>query len=426
MENYLRCVSGKDQGTIFKLEEGKSCVVGRSVACDFQLHDPHISRKHCVIRCEKEHTALQHLSKTNSTLLNGLPVKFSALKTGDHIGMGETVLQYSNEPPAQKEKIAAPASKQSILEASKTTEVKKSEPSNARAPGSASALNAGDSFKKYKIICQIGRGSVSTVYKAREASGKILALKVIDYLGEEEGDWGEKFFRAVRAANKARSPNLLKIVSTGKSAGHYYVAAEYVEGKNLRHAIEDIPVVDLRDAQGAMGPRQAVDIAIQVAKALVAARKAGFVHHNIKPENILVAGDGTVKLADLAVSEMASRAATSLLGRKGDYPAHIQYIAPEQLKDPGQADHRADIYALGAVLYAMLTGRPPFDGLWNLELSNVKSRPELASPRSYNPSIPEELCEIVRRSMEFDPRRRHQEPAEMLRNLEQLKNHLKS
>lgn len=426
MENYLRCIAGKDQGTVFKLEEGKTYLAGRSVGCDFQLHDLHISRKHCAFRCEKEHTALQNLSKTNPTLVNGQPVKFNALKTGDRIGMGETILQYSDKPPTEKEKISISAPKASGTMAPKTTEVHKSAPAPAPAPGSAPVLNTGDGFKDYKVLSRIGRGNITTVYKVSDASGRALALKVFDCLGQEEGDWGEKFIGAVKAANKAKSPNLLKIISVGKAAGHYYVATEYVEGKNLRHIIEDTTVVSLEDVQGAMDHRQAVDIGIQVARALVAVRKAKVLHLNIKLENILVADGGNVKLADLGVSEMASDAAISLLGRRSDNPAHIHYIAPERLKPPGQADHRADIYALGAVLYAMLTGRPPFDGLWNLELLDPKNRPELTSPRRFNPSIPEELCQVIHRSMEFDPARRYQEPAEMLRDLELLREKLKA
>jgi len=240
-------------------------------------------------------------------------------------------------------------------------------------------------------------------------------MKVLHCLPSEQKAWAERFIRGAKAGGKVHHPNLLKVVGAGKFKENYFVLSEFVEGMSVRQYMDDYGIL------GALEAYKAVDIAIQIAEALVAARKAGIVHRNIKPENVLIGDDGVAKLADLEIAKEIATGLTRQLTRQGELLGDLRYSAPEQIMDASTVDHRADIYSFGATLYSLVTGHRPFDDVRDVDLLDAEHRPPPESPEKFNISVPDNLCDIIRRAMHPDVRRRYQEPQGLLDDLKHLR-----
>jgi len=403
MPRLLRVVSGQDQGKVFELQEGSEYVLGRADTCAFQLSDPKVSRAHLTLVCRQDKVTLQHNSQINPTMVNGNNVNTVPLRNLDQITVGETSLLFFDqaEGPAASEETTIASPKGGGRHPS---------------PGMGAEFHVGETIGGYEVLEQVGRGTITTVYKVLDhKKNRVLAMKALDRLPPEQEVWAERFVRGARAGGKVHHPNVLRMVAAGKAKNHYFVLSEFIEGKSARQIMDDFGVL------GALDPRKTVDIAIQIARALVAARAAGIVHRNIKPENILVGDDGTAKLADLEVAKEISVNVTTQITRRGDLIGDFNYTAPEQVESPGTVDHRADMYCFGATLYGMATGHPPFEKMDLGDMLKAKQRSEFRSPKEYNLSTPSGLCDIIKRAMQGDVTRRYQEPAEMLRDLERVK-----
>ena len=255
---------------------------------------------------------------------------------------------------------------------------------------------------RYQITGLIASGGIGEVFQAHDrVLDRTVALKILRAGLGSDTDFIESFRREATIAGRLSHPNIVQVYDWGRGEdGSAYMAMELVEGQNLREVLS---------ASGRLRPSLAARIAGQVCAALEAARKAGLVHRDIKPENILLTADGQVKVADFGLSRtMAESRATQanvLLGT-----AH--YVAPEQVEGK-DSDHRADLYALGVVLYEMLTGGTPFTGDTPLIVAYQRVRENVPKPSDRVAGVPMTLDEIVRRATAKDPSRRYGSAAEM-------------
>jgi eukaryotic-like serine/threonine-protein kinase len=255
---------------------------------------------------------------------------------------------------------------------------------------------------RYQITGLIASGGMGEVFQAHDrVLDRTVALKVLRAGLGSDADFVERFRKEATIAGRLSHPNIVQVYDFGRSEdGSAYMAMELVEGQNLREVLA---------ASGRLRPALAARIAAQVCSALEAARKAGLVHRDIKPENILLTADGQVKVADFGLSRtMAESRATQagvLLGT-----AH--YVAPEQVEGK-ESDHRADLYALGIVLYEMLTGQTPFTGDTPLIVAYQRVRENVPSPSGKTGGVPPALDEVVRRATARDPAQRFVSAAEM-------------
>ena len=229
-------------------------------------------------------------------------------------------------------------------------------------------------FPQFEILECLGRGGMGIVYKARQkALDRLVAIKVL------AGEWQEDVYFARRFETEAKllaqmnHPNIVTVHDFGEADGLYYIVMEYIDGVNLRDLLAD----------GKMDPKQALAIIPPVCEALEYAHEKGVVHRDIKPENLLLDREGRIKIADFGIA--------SLVGGEGEKSGTPPYMAPEQTK--GVVDQRADIYALGAVLYEMLTGERPAK--------------DLVAP-SKRVQIDVRIDEIVLRALDKEPERRYQ------------------
>ena len=203
---------------------------------------------------------------------------------------------------------------------------------------------------KYQIISKIGSGGTSVVYKAeRLADGKLVAIKVIR--GELENiKEHERYFRLeAEALNKMSHRNVRRILGVGQWNDSLYMATEYIDGKTLKEIV----------SEGPLDTKTALDYALQIIAGIEHAHRRDIIHRDIKPQNIIVANDGNVKIVDFGIARMTSQTTRTMAGK--DVVGSVHYLSPEQARG-AQVDNRSDIYSFGIMLYEMFTGRVPFEG----------------------------------------------------------------
>jgi serine/threonine protein kinase len=255
---------------------------------------------------------------------------------------------------------------------------------------------------RYEITGLIASGGMGEVFQARDRTlDRTVALKVLRAGVASDPDFIERFRREATAAGRLSHPNIVQVYDWGRGQdGSAYMAMEYVEGQNLREVIA---------ANGKLRPAIASRIATQVCAALEHARRAGLVHRDVKPENILVTPDGRVKVADFGLSRtMAESRAT----QAGVVLGTAHYLAPEQVEGK-ESDHRADLYALGIVVYEMLTGETPFTGDNPVVIAYQRVRQDVPAPSGRVNGIPPAMDEVVKRATARAPTKRFASGAEM-------------
>jgi eukaryotic-like serine/threonine-protein kinase len=255
---------------------------------------------------------------------------------------------------------------------------------------------------RYEITGLIASGGMGEVFQARDRTlDRTVALKVLRAGVASDPDFIERFRREATAAGRLSHPNIVQVYDWGRGEdGSAYMAMEYVEGQNLREVIA---------ANQKLRPAIASRIATQVCAALEHARRSGLVHRDVKPENILVTPDGRVKVADFGLSRtMAESRAT----QAGVVLGTAHYLAPEQVEGK-ESDHRADLYALGIVVYEMLTGETPFTGDNPVVIAYQRVRQDVPAPSGRVNGIPPGMDEVVRRATARTPSKRFASGAEM-------------
>ena len=206
----------------------------------------------------------------------------------------------------------------------------------------------------FDVIEPLAKGSMSAVFKARQVSlDKIVALKILPPGLSEDPVFHERFVREARAVARLNHPNIVAALDAGKADGYHFFAMEYVDGSTIREIVQ---------ARGPIDEREALKVAYFVARTLKHAHAAGIVHRDIKPANVMLTRDGKVKLTDLGLARLDADNGDPSLTQVGKSVGTPYYMSPEQARSGFATDTRSDIYALGATLFYMLSGRPPFEG----------------------------------------------------------------
>lgn len=262
----------------------------------------------------------------------------------------------------------------------------------------------------YAIQSKIGSGGMGSVYLGRhESTGEQFAVKILSAaLAHEEG-FVERFNREIEAMKKLTNPHIVKLFENGVDEGTYYYSMEYVEGETLTQLLR-------RERQ--VSWLKAIDFGVQICYALKAAHDAGIVHRDLKPSNLLITPDGTIKLTDFGVAQVF---ATDRLTVTGGIVGTAEFMSPEQAEGK-RASKQSDLYSLGAVLYALVCGKPPFTGNTTLDVLRKHRFEMYDSPRRVNPEIPTWFEEVVKQLLEKDPAKRFPDAYVVARRLEQVRN----
>ncbi|WP_442908657.1 Stk1 family PASTA domain-containing Ser/Thr kinase [Homoserinibacter sp. YIM 151385] len=257
---------------------------------------------------------------------------------------------------------------------------------------------------RYQVRSRIARGGMATVYLATDLRlERRVAIKIMHGHLADDTQFKQRFIQEARSAARLAHPNVVNVFDQGQDHDSAYLVMEYLPGITLRELLHDY---------GALTSEQAIDIAEAVLSGLSAAHKAGIVHRDLKPENVLLADDGRIKIGDFGLARAASaNTATgqALLGT-------IAYLSPE-LVTRGVADTRSDIYAVGIMLFEMLTGEQPFKGEQPMQIAYQHANDSVPPPSRRNPKVPAELDELVLWATARDPEER---PVDARALLEQL------
>jgi serine/threonine-protein kinase len=275
------------------------------------------------------------------------------------------------------------------------------------------AALVGEEIPGYEMLEKLGQGAMGTVYKARQLSmNRLVAIKTLHPRLAANPDFLKRLTGEAHIAAKLSHNNIVQAIDVGRAGPIQYFVMEYVSGTTIKAELEE----------GKMfSEKEAVEITLQIAQALQHAHRRGLIHRDVKPANIILTLDGIAKLADLGMArETEDRARAQ--AEKGLTIGTPYYIAPEQIHGREDIDVRADIYALGATLYHMVTGQPPFPYKGIEAVLNAHLTEELTPPDHVRPELSSGLGEVVEIMMAKDRKQRYRNPDDLIVDLECLLN----
>ena len=284
------------------------------------------------------------------------------------------------------------------LLAAVSTPTEAGQPADRNPPPSIEEVAA--SFPQLQILEIIGHGGMGVVYKARQPRlDRLVALKLLPQSLAADAAFAERFNREARVLARLNHPNIVTVHDFGQSGGFFYLLMEFVDGVNLRQAMQ----------AGRFTPQQAMMLVPKICEALQFAHDEGILHRDIKPENILLDTRGRVKIADFGIAKLLGEARENLtLTAIGQAVGTPHYMAPEQLEHPLDVDQRADIYSLGVVFYEMLTGELPIGRF---------------APPSQKSSVDARVDEVVFHALEKEREKRFRSAGEVKTSVEAITAH---
>jgi len=271
----------------------------------------------------------------------------------------------------------------------------------------------------YQLIGRIGKGAMATVYKARQLSlDRIVAIKVLPKRMSENKEFVDRFYYEGRAAAKLSHNNIVQAIDVGSTPdGFHFFVMEYIEGLTLYDLMLPPPTGQGRSFSEA----EALDTMIQITDALAHAHNRGLIHRDVKPKNIILTPEGVAKLTDLGLAREVNdtQLAESEAGKAYGTP---YYISPEQIRGDVDIDFRADIYSLGATMYHLVTGRPPFEADTPSAVMHKHLKQALRPPDHINTALSPGISEIVEVAMAKEREERYAHTEDMLEDLRAVRN----
>ena len=270
-------------------------------------------------------------------------------------------------------------------------------------------IHPGDQLDHYRIDALVARSGMASIYRATDLNtGRQVAIKLPHPEMESDPIFFDRFHRELDIGRKLDHPGVMKVLEDGDGS-QLYMVMEWVDGRLLREILHEhtkLPV------------ERAIKIAVAILDVLDYIHRNGVVHRDLKPENIMIDDEDRVKLIDFGIAGQAG-ARRLTFTKLTETMGTPEYISPEQVKGK-RGDGRSDIYALGVMLYEMLTGRPPFQGPNPFVIMNDRLLNNPVPPREIDPSIPPQLQEVIYRALERDPKNRYANAREMAWDLQHL------
>ncbi|MDH5704932.1 MAG: protein kinase [Candidatus Aminicenantes bacterium] len=274
-------------------------------------------------------------------------------------------------------------------------------------------LTTGSTFAdRYQVIEELGKGGMGRIYKVYDTKiDEKIALKLVDVETAADKKTLERFSNELKLARKVSHRNVCRMFDLGEEQGIHYITMEFVPGEDLKNSITRI---------GPLTPGKAISIAKQICKGLAEAHKLGVIHRDLKPQNVMIDSEGNARIMDFGIARTLKGEGITADGVVIGTP---EYMSPEQVEGK-EVDPRTDIYALGTILYEMLTGRVPFKAKSPISIAFKHKTEKPKDPRMYNDQIPEELSRLVLKCMEKDKEKRYQSAGELLEELESVEENI--
>jgi len=418
----IEVIAGPHAGLKFVFTEHHTLLAGRSVHAQLRLKgDPRVSRHHFRLEMNPPHCFLLDLNSFNGTCVNGERVKERDLKDGDVVSVGRTKLAVQISPSAKPKRKPSPVKQR----AANTFRSSPPAPESAKeaAPPTVPQLPMAPlehpefpSIPGYEVEARIGTGVLGTVYRAVQlATGTVCAVKVIDLEEHCDKRVVQTFLREASILRQLNHPSLIRLIEAGPCSHGLFLSTEYVPSISWTELTRSWTADKrIRIACGLMG---------HVLHALDHAHQQGFVHRDVKPENLLFTRTGsrlTVKLADFGLAKQYTNAGLSQMTRHGEVIGSLPYMPPEQFINSRDANPGCDIYSVGATLYWMITGHPPIplDGHPCPFLAILEEPP--VPLQIVCPQAPDKLCDLIHRALDKKPERRFRSAAEMQQQLRHI------
>ena len=261
---------------------------------------------------------------------------------------------------------------------------------------------------RYEILEVIGTGGMAVVYKARcHRLNRLVAIKILKDELTQDDEFRRRFHAESQAVAMLSHPNIVSVYDVSTTSDADYIVMELIDGISLKQYMEK---------KGVLNWKETLHFAMQIGKALDHAHSRGIIHRDIKPHNVMVLKNGSVKVADFGIAQVMSKSNTLTKEALGS----VHYISPEQAKG-GRVDTRSDIYSLGVVMYEMMTGRPPFDGESPVAVAIQHINGKAVMPSTLNPNIPGGLEQIIMKAMAQNASQRYTTAKEMLYDMDEFR-----
>jgi serine/threonine protein kinase len=405
-------VDGADLKQFFLLPEQGTITIGRSRHADIILHDLYVGRVHCEVEADGERVVVRSIPDGGDILVNGKKVTEEELPPGVVLRVGNSHLRLERHLGAPEDE----DDEEDVIEAEVDDEDAPPEPRKS-GPLTAERLHelSGQSLSHYKLAEVLGRGHYGVVFRATDQKiGQPVAMKVLSAEFPQSAAEMQTFIAALKTLLPLRHPNLVTLYNAGKTGPYCWLALEPIEGESLATGLRD------PDAKMRSHWKLALRMAAHLARALEFLRKHRLVHGNIAPANVLVRSDGVSKLADLMLSKALAGSTIQRARLEKKLLAELGYLAPEQTVKGAPVDALTDLYGVGAVVYARLTGRPPFRAATPEQTLELIQTSVPTRPKDVHKSIPDALSNAVMRLLSRRPEDRYETPTELLADLEAL------
>jgi serine/threonine protein kinase len=401
MHKLLVVIAGPDNGRVFRLTGSYPLLIGRSHETETRLRDLRVSRVHCEVAMAGSDAVLTDLDSVGGTYINGQRVVEQALEVGDVIRVGDTQLRFQNGEVADQPTLPP------------TDTMPRVRP--AALPAERLHQLAGTTLSHFHVGEVIARGQTGLVFQARDFKvNRTVAFKVLWPQFSKNDDEMQRFIRSMKTMLPIRHPNLVTLYGAGKTGPYCWIAMELIRGDSLATVLENLGVAGMLDW------RYALRVGMQIGRALHFAHLRHIIHRNVRPQNILIQGGKVAKLGDLMLAKALEGGLAQQITKPGELLGDVRYLAPEQTSGATDVDARADLYSLGATMYALLTGQAPFDGTSLVDTVIKIRQTEPTRPTMFQQAIPELFEGIVLKALAKRPQDRFASAAKLLSALERV------
>ncbi len=436
MSTHLLVVGGPDQGRQFPLPAWGTILIGTSHKnADICLHDVCVARVHCELELRNGQAALVEVADSDGTFVNDRRITRHVLQPGDLIAIGNSKLRFESEEEEERDANSFFDDADSPMNGSQEitagglldqgpvlvldppavqTEARQLAPLRPLGKTWLDEL-PGTRLAHFDVGPIIAKSRSGMVFKARDRNdrGKV-ALKVLHPEFPRDEREKQRVLRAMRTMLPLNHANLVTLYAAGRSAskGLCWMALEYVKGRSL---------ATLKQEGRAFDWSTAAQVALQVARALAYAEQHDVVHRNVTPRNILIREkDGVAKLGDLMLAKAVRGILAKRLTQAGELVGDVVYMSPERTYGSQGIDGRSDIYSLGATVYDLLTGRPPYQGQTSADTMTLIRKGELVKPSNWLPTLSFRFEEVLLRMLARKPADRFQTAGELVVELERV------
>lgn len=417
MQVNLKVTSGPYKGRIFSFAQHDSFLIGRNPEAHLCLPDDrYFSRNHCLLEMNPPHSFLRDLGSTNGTFLNGQRVKDAALKNGDYIQCGETILvvEVTTEPLSETTHDAG-IPKRPVLVMVECLNCGRREQAQASTPDEHLTFLCEDcrielkrspqAIPGYDTVKLLGRGGMGVVMLSREQrTGRAVAIKTLLPEFAVSDKAMRRFMREIDVAAALKHKNIVEFIDRGTHNGVVYLVTEFVEGADASKLAEN--------QGGKLSYEDGISIISQALDALSFAHDQGYIHRDFKDQNILVSGQSpnlTAKLTDFGLAKSFTHSGMSGVTMAGEMAGTLAYMPPEQLRNFRDVKPQSDIYAVGMTAYSLLTGFLALDLSKNNSVNDtiraIFEQPAVPL-RQRDPHLPQLVCEVIDRALAKDPAHR--------------------